>query len=404
MKTWLTSGVGIASAAGAVAVVAVVATVVFKSPESQGQQPAAITAPLADNSSKPKTVTTVPQVIAVLKPDPVEKPQRDAEKQIEPVVQSDTETPVVTIDTVLPETEPKVAIDYVVPEFDLVRVDSEGSAVIAGSAEPGALVRIRFGAQTIQTVTADNRGAFVALIDLPTNNVARPLVLEQVMTEGQIVPSVDTVLVLPRVAESTVPPKIVMASASGVTVLQAGPIAPPVAETVSAPVNVTPVEAEAPALAAAQPAQFGLSLDTISYDKTGDVVLAGRGSSDQFVRVYVDNKPIETETVPSDGQWKVVLPEVKEGVYTLRVDEIDQEGTVTARVESPFKRETPEVVLAAAETLRSSVTVQPGHTLWALAQDRYGDGVKYVQILNANRGRIRNPNLIYPGQVFALPK
>ena len=400
MRTWLTSGVGIASATGAAVVAAVVATVVLRNSDNQVQVPAFVTAPLAGKSSEPKPVTVVPEGVAVPKSDPKEKPVKDAEKVIAP--NADTQT--VAIKRAQPKVQPTVAVDYVVPEFDLVRVDSEGSAVIAGAAEPGALVRIRFGAQTIQTVTADSRGAFVAMIDLPANSVARPLVLEQVLSGGQIVPSVDTVLVLPRIAESTAPPKIVMASTSGVTVLQAGPITPPAAETVSAPVNVTPIEAEAPALAAVQPAKFGLSLDTISYDKTGDVVLAGRGSSDQFVRVYVDNKPVETETVPSDGQWKVVLPEVKEGVYTLRVDGIDRKGTVTARVESPFKRETPEVVLEAAETLRSSVTVQPGHTLWALAQDRYGDGVKYVQILNANRGRIRNPNLIYPGQVFALPK
>ena len=144
-----------------------------------------------------------------------------------------------------------------------------------------------------------------------------------------------------------------------------------------------------------------LSLDTIAYDKTGDVVLAGRGQSDQFVRVYLNNKPIQTETVRSDGQWQVVLPEVKEGVHTLRVDATNAKGKVSARVESPFKRETPEVLASAA---LSSVTVQPGHTLWALAEGKYGSGVKYVQIFEANRDRIRDPDLIYPGQVFKLPE
>lgn len=48
--------------------------------------------------------------------------------------------------------------------------------------------------------------------------------------------------------------------------------------------------------------------------------------------------------------------------------------------------------------------MQPGHTLWALAQTRYGDGVKYVQIFDANKDRIRNPDLIYPGQVFVIPE
>jgi nucleoid-associated protein YgaU len=50
-----------------------------------------------------------------------------------------------------------------------------------------------------------------------------------------------------------------------------------------------------------------------------------------------------------------------------------------------------------------SVTVQPGFTLWAIAQGQYGEGVMYVQVWQANRDRIRDPDLIYPGQVFALP-
>jgi LysM repeat protein len=50
-----------------------------------------------------------------------------------------------------------------------------------------------------------------------------------------------------------------------------------------------------------------------------------------------------------------------------------------------------------------TVTVQPGFTLWGIAQQRYGDGVMYVQVFEANRDKIRNPDLIYPGQVFSVP-
>ncbi len=49
------------------------------------------------------------------------------------------------------------------------------------------------------------------------------------------------------------------------------------------------------------------------------------------------------------------------------------------------------------------VTVQPGNTLWGIASQQYGAGILYVRVFEANRDRIRNPDLIYPGQVFALP-
>ena len=49
------------------------------------------------------------------------------------------------------------------------------------------------------------------------------------------------------------------------------------------------------------------------------------------------------------------------------------------------------------------MTVQPGFTLWGIAQERYGDGVMYVQVFEANKDKIKDPNLIYPGQVFSVP-
>ena len=49
------------------------------------------------------------------------------------------------------------------------------------------------------------------------------------------------------------------------------------------------------------------------------------------------------------------------------------------------------------------VTVQPGYTLWGIASRNYGDGLNYVRIFDANRDHIRNPDLIYPGQIFTVP-
>ena len=48
-------------------------------------------------------------------------------------------------------------------------------------------------------------------------------------------------------------------------------------------------------------------------------------------------------------------------------------------------------------------TVKKGDTLWGIAKKFYGNGAKYTQIYNANKGKIKNPNLIYVGQVFTIP-
>ena len=88
------------------------------------------------------------------------------------------------------------------------------------------------------------------------------------------------------------------------------------------------------------------------------------------------------------------------------MDEVDVEGDVTSRVETPFKREAPEVLGAAAgngDAPVKAITVQTGATLWAIARDRYGDGTLFVRVFEANSNSIKDPDLIYPGQVFDLP-
>ena len=47
--------------------------------------------------------------------------------------------------------------------------------------------------------------------------------------------------------------------------------------------------------------------------------------------------------------------------------------------------------------------MQPGNTLWGIARKEWGDGILYVRVWEANKDRIRNPDLIYPGQVFDMP-
>jgi len=199
-------------------------------------------------------------------------------------------------------------------------------------------------------------------------------------------PSPDiAVLDEPRTEPVPMAPSVLLADETGIRVLQTGGEGPRQVQSVV--------------------------IDTISYDPTGEVSLGGRGAGRGFVRVYLNNKPIKTTRIEVGGQWRTPLPQVDTGVYTLRVDEVNDAGVVTSRAETPFKREEPQV-LAALDTRGDTipqvdiavVTVQPGNTLWGIAKKNYGDGILYVRVFNANRDRIRDPNLIYPGQVFTVPR
>jgi nucleoid-associated protein YgaU len=148
-------------------------------------------------------------------------------------------------------------------------------------------------------------------------------------------------------------------------------------------------------------------LDAITYDDDGGVLLAGRASEQGSVQIYLDNAPLATGTVAEGGDWRLTLPTVDPGTYTLRVDQLSADGRVVSRVETPFRREVAADMAALARNdadLRVATTVvQPGSTLWAIARDAFGDGMMYVAVFEANAGQIRDPDLIYPGQVFVVP-
>ena len=156
-------------------------------------------------------------------------------------------------------------------------------------------------------------------------------------------------------------------------------------------------------------AMSNVSIDTISYDAAGEVSLSGRSTGASAVRVYLNNQPLIETEIGEGGQWKTELPDVDTGTYTLRVDEITADGEVVSRAETPFKREAVADIQALDTTPRadiapvSLITVQPGNTLWGIASEKYGEGLLYVRVFEANTDRIRDPDLIYPGQIFTVP-
>ncbi len=208
---------------------------------------------------------------------------------------------------------------------------------------------------------------------------------------------------------------IVASETASETAPEAAPA--PVVAPVVAPVAVLRAGADGveliqPATAPEPTVMDEVALDTIGYTETGDVLISGRAGVLSVVRVYLDNRAVTDLSAGEDGRWKGQLDGVEPGVYILRLDEVNAGGEVVSRLETPFKREAPEALRApatddgdpAAAPAVRAVTVQKGDTLWAISRARYGEGVLYVRVFEANRDRIRDPDLIYPGQVFAIPE
>ncbi len=309
------------------------------------------------------------------------------------------------------------------PSFDVVRVDPAGQGLVAGRAEPGSTVAVEIDGETVGTTEADAAGGFVALFDVDSADAPRALTLRSTDEAGAETASDQVVVIAPTpegAAEEEAPAPAgedVAAATPEAEAEAAEPAAEDTAETATDPA------AEAPAVILADEggvrvlqdpdlpseATETVVIDAITYDSEGSVELSGRGAGEGFVRLYLDNTPIELTDVDENGNWRAALPDVDTGVYTLRVDEVDAEGLVTSRIETPFRREDAAAIrtLASAQidqTRRLNlVTVQPGNTLWGISSRAYGDGLLYVKLFEANADRIVDPNLIFPGQVFSVP-
>ena len=119
--------------------------------------------------------------------------------------------------------------------------------------------------------------------------------------------------------------------------------------------------------------------------------------------LYVEDRALHPMVrANGEGRWTLEAGAAFEpGVYDLQIDMLDEEGRVTAVIVLPFERATAEEALEARSQGR--IVVQPGNSLWRIARRLYGDGFQYTVIYEANREQIRDPDLIYPGQIFVLP-
>ena len=258
------------------------------------------------------------------------------------------------------------------PTFDVVRVEPTGEAVAAGRAEPGAEVRLLIDGETVATVGADARGEWTIVLEKPLEPGARELTLVEKLPDGREIPSDQSVIVV-------------------------------LAEREGAPLVVRREDGEASRVlqspGGAAPAS-SLTLSAIDYDGRGNVILSGGAGAGSRVKVLLDGSLEGIATADEGGWWSLKLGDlVPPGAYRLRLDEIDGAGALVARIELPFEREDPANIVIGD----GRVVVQPGNTLWRIARKAYGAGIEYTIIFDANRGLIRDPDLIYPGQVFELP-
>ena len=284
------------------------------------------------------------------------------------------------------------------PSFDVVRIAPGGRTVIAGRAAPGAEVEIRSGERMIDRVRADRRGEWVAVPLEPLAAGVQELRLAARVEGRSPVDSEEMVVV--AVPDPPPPEPALRAVGEPPPQLAA---APPPDEAFAV---ALPREGAGGGRILQAPGRISsdgaLALVMLDYDDAGRIRLRGEASAGAALRIYVDNEPAGATVVGPSGRWDAVLERtLTPGDYTLRLDQLGASGKPDARLETPFTRVSQPPV--AGDVQVDYVIVQPGNSLWRIARRVLGEGMRYVHIYEANQAQIRDPDLIYPGQVFEVP-
>jgi nucleoid-associated protein YgaU len=324
-----------------------------------------------------------------------------------PAVQ--TATPAASASAPGGEAASEAAASPLKPAFDAVNVEPTGEAVIAGRAEPNARVELRDAGKTVAEATADATGQFVII---PPTLAPGDHSLSLAADAGKAAPETSS-----AVAVSVPRPQAKVAAAAPATTAAPAPSPPALAMRTLA----TPPPAAASRVA----------IQSVEADAAGGLVARGSAEPNATVRLYLNGADVADAKTQSDGRWSLTIKHgMTPGGYVMRADEIKPgDPSVVASADTPFdypaagtpapaaapatapapaeasagQPNAPSSADAVVETVQTAQVVH-GHTLWALSQNYYGDPTRYPVIYEANKSQIHNPNLIFPGQVFVVPK
>ena len=274
-----------------------------------------------------------------------------------------------------PDGDEAAPVEAALPNFDIVRVDRTGYAVIAGRAAPGAEVTVFANGEELAQTGAEADGSWALSTDTPLDAGPVELSLSMTTPDGMTIRSEQTVIILVPAQEGDAP-RVLRTTPGGAT------------EVLQEPGDVG--EGLGP-----------LALDVIDYDDSGAVIFSGRATPGAVVQIFINRQLIGQAQANDRGRW-VLSPDatINPGVYQLLIVQLDDNGRPAYAIELPFERASPDDI----QLGDGRVIVQPGNSLWRIARRAYGEGAQYTIIYAANADQIRDPDLIYPGQVFDVPE
>ncbi|MGO8504681.1 LysM peptidoglycan-binding domain-containing protein [Rhizobium leguminosarum] len=261
------------------------------------------------------------------------------------------------------------------PAFDVLRVEPDGSTVIAGSAEPNGKLEVLDGEKVVTTANVDASGDFAAVLDDPLPAGDHQLVLKFTGKDGKSTLSEEVATIsvpkdgnganlLAMVSKPGTASRIITAPKAGTEVADASnPMAPPADKPATGELALqTPNLTDTPSGGAdTAPAIPG----TAAPDKTNvpdvmvnaveiegnKIFIAGTTRANAKVIGYADDSLVGQDTAGSDGHFVIDgVVALSVGDHKIRVDVVDPAGKVIVRAAVNFNRPAGDQVRVAAQS------------------------------------------------------
>ncbi len=245
------------------------------------------------------------------------------------------------------------------PTFDVLRVEPDGSTVIAGSAEPNSKLEILDGDKVLLGTDVGDNGDFVAVLDNPLAAGDHQLQLRATAKDGKVTTSEEIATIsIPKDGNASQLLAMVSKPGAASRIITAPGVTPPAAannatatdQASAAPQAQAPATSDtpsAPAMAAA-PADVRVNAVEIEGDK---IFVAGTAKPQSNVFGYADDKLIGKAKAGADGHFVIdgVMP-LAVGDHKIRVDVVDAAGKVLVRASVNFNRPEGNQVTVAAQS------------------------------------------------------
>ena len=289
-------------------------------------------------------------------------------------------------------------------QIEVVRIGPDGSAVFAGRGSAAADIHIFEQDNILAQTKVSPSGEWVAIADTPLSPGNHLIIVEMRTVDGQVIRA-DRAVVVELAASGADKPLVAlvpMTEQAEAELIQAPD------ELVAEPEQVaagegTAAQAEdlSPEVAALLVEPARLQLLTLSWADDRILQINGSSAGGQSVRGALNNRPFVARLDAETGNWTAQIDTtgLNASAAQLLSQLLDETGEVVAARQIDFDFAQLDIGRDGSEM----VVIEKGDMLWRIAYRTYGDGIRYLDIVKRNQGRISDPDLIYPAQIFALP-